>query len=172
VTPEIRILSLSEPWATLVAIGAKRIETRSWSTRFRGLVAIHASAKIDRWARQCAYHDEPFRSVLGRAGIIPTQEWGMVPEGFRPGHILAVARLIDCFPSRSPELEALLEEADSSYPHEQAFGNYDAGRYGFVLTDVRRLAAPLAHKGGLGLRHAPEHLAAQLAHLAGLSRAA
>lgn len=29
------ILIFTQPWATLVAIGAKRIETRSWSTTYR-----------------------------------------------------------------------------------------------------------------------------------------
>lgn len=38
----MRALTLHQPWATLVAIGAKRIETRSWHTAYRGLVAIHA----------------------------------------------------------------------------------------------------------------------------------
>lgn len=36
-------LTLMQPWATLVAIGAKRIETRSWATRYRGPSAIHAA---------------------------------------------------------------------------------------------------------------------------------
>lgn len=36
-------LSLTQPWATLVAIGAKRIETRIWATSYRGPLAIHAA---------------------------------------------------------------------------------------------------------------------------------
>jgi hypothetical protein len=42
-------LTLTQPWATLVAIGAKRIETRSWPTRYRGLLAIHAGAGLGLW---------------------------------------------------------------------------------------------------------------------------
>lgn len=38
----MRALTLHQPWATLVAIGAKRVETRSWATTYRGPVAIHA----------------------------------------------------------------------------------------------------------------------------------
>ena len=38
----MKALSLRQPWATLVAIGAKQIETRSWSTAYRGTIAIHA----------------------------------------------------------------------------------------------------------------------------------
>ena len=32
----VKALSLTQPWATLVAMGAKRIETRSWATSYRG----------------------------------------------------------------------------------------------------------------------------------------
>jgi hypothetical protein len=39
----MKVLSLTQPWATLAAIGAKKIETRSWSTAYRGPLAIHAA---------------------------------------------------------------------------------------------------------------------------------
>lgn len=32
----VKVLSLKEPWASLIAFGPKRIETRSWRTRYRG----------------------------------------------------------------------------------------------------------------------------------------
>ena len=40
----MKAISLLQPWATLVSIGAKRVETRSWRTDYRGPIAIHASA--------------------------------------------------------------------------------------------------------------------------------
>src|SRR4051812_42520238 len=40
----VKVLSLTQPWASLVAIGAKQIETRSWRTHYRGPLLIHASA--------------------------------------------------------------------------------------------------------------------------------
>src|ERR1051325_5993743 len=39
----MKALTLTQPWATLIAIGAKRIETRSWSTDYHGQIAIHAA---------------------------------------------------------------------------------------------------------------------------------
>jgi hypothetical protein len=39
----MKALTLTQPWATLVAIGAKTIETRSWPTSYRGPLAIHAA---------------------------------------------------------------------------------------------------------------------------------
>lgn len=50
----MRILTLTQPWASLIAIGAKTLETRSWRTGYRGPLAIHYAL--------C--HMEPFRSVL------------------------------------------------------------------------------------------------------------
>lgn len=41
----MKALTLWQPWASLVALGAKRIETRSWSTTYRGPLAIHAAAR-------------------------------------------------------------------------------------------------------------------------------
>lgn len=38
-----RALSLWQPWASLIAVGAKAVETRGWSTPYRGLLAIHAA---------------------------------------------------------------------------------------------------------------------------------
>lgn len=41
-----RALTLHQPWASLVALGVKRLETRSWSTSYRGRLLIHAAARI------------------------------------------------------------------------------------------------------------------------------
>lgn len=38
-----KVLSLTEPYATLIKEGKKRIETRSWKTSYRGELYIHAS---------------------------------------------------------------------------------------------------------------------------------
>ena len=41
----MKVLSLWQPWASLVAFGRKRIETRSWSTSYRGPLMIHAAKR-------------------------------------------------------------------------------------------------------------------------------
>lgn len=43
-----KMLTLHQPWASLVAVGRKRIETRSWSTSYRGPLAIHAAKRPPR----------------------------------------------------------------------------------------------------------------------------
>lgn len=44
-------LSVQQPWAWLIVSGHKTIENRTWKTKFRGRIAIHASAKFawDFW---------------------------------------------------------------------------------------------------------------------------
>lgn len=61
-------LTLTQPWATLVAIGAKRVETRSWSTNYRGPIAIHAAKGFPPEARALC-DEEPFRSCLVRSPV-------------------------------------------------------------------------------------------------------
>ena len=39
----MKVLSIKEPWASLIMNGTKRIETRSWKTKYRGEIYIHAS---------------------------------------------------------------------------------------------------------------------------------
>ena len=44
----MRVLTLTQPWATLVAIGAKRIETRSWA---KSIAARCSSTRRQGWGR-------------------------------------------------------------------------------------------------------------------------
>lgn len=40
----MKTLSIKQPWASLIAHGIKDVENRSWRTKFRGRIYIHASA--------------------------------------------------------------------------------------------------------------------------------
>src|SRR6185369_10465534 len=55
----IGMMALTQPWATLLAIGAKRWETRSWPSNFRGTFAIHAAKGFHADDRRIAT-DDPF----------------------------------------------------------------------------------------------------------------
>jgi len=53
----MKTISIKQPWAFLICSGVKDIENRTWQTKFRGRVLVHASAKAqslevlseDRW---------------------------------------------------------------------------------------------------------------------------
>lgn len=130
----MRALTLTQPWATLVAIGAKRIETRSWSTGYRGPVAIHAAKGFPAWARQtCA--EEPFASALRAAGITG-------PSQLPLGAVVATAVIEDVLHT---EAVTWVQE------DERAFGDYEDGRFAWFLRDVVRLPKPVPARGALGL---------------------
>lgn len=44
----MRVLSVRQPWASLIASGRKTVELRSWSTKYRGPVLILAGSSIWR----------------------------------------------------------------------------------------------------------------------------
>src|SRR5690348_15807140 len=82
-------LPLRQPWAQLMAIGAKTIETRSWATGYRGLVAIHAAQKFTAEMRE-RIEGEPFRSALAPC----LAEWAA--RDFDRGCVVLVGELVDC----------------------------------------------------------------------------
>ena len=158
----MKALSLTQPYATLIALGAKRIETRSWSTSFRGPIAIHASKGFPReYQESCAI--EPFLSVLKAAGFTNTNE---LPKGA----IVAVGRLVYVFLTGDTlnyrHLDRTVRGPNGlTYqitPQEIEFGDYSPGRFGWVLTDVVRLEQPIPVKGALGLWNVPPMVMEQI----------
>ena len=50
----MKVLTLKQPWATLVAEGIKKYEFRSWKTKYRGDFLIHAGLGVDKEALKAA----------------------------------------------------------------------------------------------------------------------
>lgn len=149
----MKVLTLTQPWAQLVAIGAKRIETRSWSTRYRGPLAIHAAKGLgplggdgpSRLAHLCFV--EPFKSALIQAyGEQASAEKlrDMLPRGA----IIAVCELIAIYRITDQGVEGFRPQPP---PNEIAFGNYSPGRYAWLLANVRALPEPVPATGQQGL---------------------
>lgn len=156
------VITLTQPWATLVAIGAKKIETRSWATKYRGPLLIHAAkglaSVIEREVeRVFELQSGAFYVALSSAGYT---EASQLPRGA----IVARCELTDVhqipsapmhFPRGVPADHPL-----ASYPvvlpplrdtPERAFGGYTPGRYAWLLSDVQALPEPIPAKGQLGL---------------------
>ena len=167
---EIRGLSVTQPWASLIACGGKQFETRNWATPYRGLLVIHAAKTFPTAAVEFAEQD----IVLGpltRAGIVPSwwQPWdmrGYSLKDFLPlGACIAVATLQNCLatpPSNVPWREYAGELRLPPTGDELAFGDYSPGRYAWLLADVRRLATPIACRGDLGLWRVSDDVVAQI----------
>ena len=138
-TGVLHFLTLTQPWATLMAIDAKRNETRDWWIRFRGWFAIHAAKGFPPECQALCYQ-EPFVSVLAAAGYHS-------PADLPIGRVLAVTELTHCLEAQSirrsvPDLE-------------RAFGDYGDGRFAFVTSGVRRLREPYLLRGMQRLQKLP-----------------
>lgn len=130
-------LSLLQPWASLVAIGAKRVETRSWGTKHRGPLLIHASLGKEAMLELPPDLEELMVSYLHKAGV-----YGALPRGV----ILAVVRLADV--QRIPENIAL--------PYsERQFGDFTPGRFAWFMEELHRLPIPIPCRGSLGVWSVP-----------------
>lgn len=151
----MRVLSLTQPWATLVAIGAKRIETRSWTTSYRGPVAIHAAKGFPRWARDIAQQPEFVQAYIDFGhGIQLVRHDNPDGGGYHlgpdttvdlpTGVIVAVANLFNVRSTDNPEC--------APDPRERLFGDYTTGRYAWYLNNRVRLAEPIEWRGAQGLR--------------------
>lgn len=44
----MKVLTIREPWASLIINGYKEYEFRSWKTNYRGKILIHTSSIIDK----------------------------------------------------------------------------------------------------------------------------
>ena len=70
----MKVLTIKQPWATLIMQGYKRFEFRSWQTKYRGDLLIHAGKGIDKEAikRLEKYLPEelPFGKILGKVTLV------------------------------------------------------------------------------------------------------
>ena len=140
----MKALTVLQPWASLIAIGAKRIETRSWYTNYRGPLAIHAGKKMT--------HEQVLLAILDSTGR-QRQFQNRWDSFYTLGCVIATATMLDCLPMESyrclPGVFDDYPELDT--PEERACGDFSPGRWAWVLTDVKPLEKPIPAKGAQGL---------------------
>lgn len=125
----MKVLSIKQPWTSLIARGYKTIEMRTWKTNYRGPLAIHASKKPD--------------SLYGK--ILPNGE--NVKYGSDClGAIIAVCTLLDIV-----KYDTRQKYNDDILKHCCPEAWYEKGIYGWMLTDIKKLDIPVPCKGHLGL---------------------
>jgi len=135
----MKVLSLLQPWATLVVIGAKKFECRSWNTEYRGPIIIHASGKKPNrreklFFREAAYFQKyivdmdylPYGALIGKVELkdIVRTEWLLQNLETIPYH---------------------------NWKQELAFDDYSPNRYAWHLEEAVKFATILPVKGRLGL---------------------
>ena len=122
----MKVLTIRRPWATLIMRGDKRFEFRSWQTKYRGELLIHAGKGIDKEA------------------VNRLEKY--LPKDLPLGKILGKVMLVDCI-RMSPEFkEELLKENSDIYTKSSFNENF-----GWQLENVQVFDVPIDAVGHLSL---------------------
>jgi hypothetical protein len=137
----MKAISLHQPWATAVAIGAKKFETRSWSTSHLGPLTIHAAKKKSKSQRQmfALFMEHDVISLYFRDAGITTFE--QLPFGA----LIATTNVNFCATTN-------LLKPD---PTEALLGDFSEDRYAWRLEDPKRFEKPVPYKGHQGFFNVP-----------------
>lgn len=135
----MKALSLWQPWASLVAFGEKSIETREWTTKYRGLLAIHATAKLPPYWLGASRHTETFRNEL--ADVFNVKRGYEVSEIKKLpfGAVICIVRLVEIQETR--HVREIISE------RERIFGNYQDARYAWFVELIEQCDPPIQAKG-------------------------
>lgn len=164
----MKAITILQPWASLIACGAKQYETRSWKTNYRGKIAIHAGLKNP--PKQGDIPFEVFNAItseLARYYGAWRNDWHLggtinSPDGTENGidiplgFVIATADLVDCLEVEGCYMDefpfgSLLVDGTIIDDNEFAFGDYSKGRYAWQLENIQILKEPIPAKGKQGL---------------------
>lgn len=154
----MKAISLLQPWASLVVLGRKsfetqpwtpptvaekQYETRSWATKYRGRLAIHASGstKFDFMAGSI-----PFAEVLKQHGIERSYQ---LPHGYVIGEVT----LVECLKMADMTVNVPANSIDprSVSQQEWMFGDWSIGRWAWLFEDPIIYKTPVKQKGQLNV---------------------
>ncbi|MCI8393862.1 MAG: ASCH domain-containing protein [Bacilli bacterium] len=113
----MKVLSLTEPFATLIYEKKKLIETRSWKTNYRGELYIHASMT------------KPSKNDLGDKELMSLVE----NKNMNFGNIICKCNLVDCIYMT----KEYVEEMKKNNCQEYICGEYKEGRYAWILDNIK-----------------------------------
>lgn len=122
----MKALTIKQPWATLIMQGDKRFEFRSWQTKYRGDLLIHAGKSIDK------------------SGMKRLAKY--LPKELPLGKILGKVTLVDCIEITPKVKDELLKENKDIYTETSFKENY-----GWQLENVQIFDEPIEVNGHLSL---------------------
>jgi hypothetical protein len=136
----MKALTMWQPHASLLALGVRTIETRSWGTDYRGPLVIHAAV---RWNAQTAAETNEAARLMHSLAVPLTglgHAFAAIEYRKTLGCVLAIADLVDCRPI--PEREGT--------DLDRLLGGFGRGRIGWFL-ERPRLVVPARRTGAQGL---------------------
>ena len=123
----MKVLTIKQPYASLIASGIKQYEFRSWKTKYRGEVLIHAGKSVDTKAME---------------------EFKCYDLKYPKGCIIAKVMISDCIKVDDKFKKILAKENYLVYNHVIDDDKYNG--YAFKMDNVK-LVKPIYIKGKLGL---------------------
>ena len=163
-TEVTKTLTLPQPWASLIALGYKTTETRSWpapKTLVGSHIAIHAAKRRrrrDEWNKQVeeavADIDLPLGAIVATARVdgcvrVLSNGFAKLSEPADPGKVWVVDRLGQ-------------EYRDAYRMDSDPYDKYSEGRWIWLLSRVRRVEPPIQTTGRPGVWTLPHDVHAQL----------
>ena len=127
----MKVLSLIEPYATLIKNGIKTIETRSWKTNYRGKLYIYASS---------TKMPKEYRDNIELMFLINIDELNY-------GNIICSCGLVDCIKMS----DDFVNDIKTNRKEEFVTGIYSKGRYAWMFKNIEILDKPIKAKGHLGI---------------------
>lgn len=125
----MKVITLKEPWASLVVQGFKKYEFRSWKTNYRGKVLIHAGKSKEDVDRFKNYNLD-----------------------ISSGEIIGEAYITDCI-FVSEEFDKRLRKCDAIvYEHNHV------GLYAFKLENIKKYTKKIKCRGQLGIWNYSENV--------------
>lgn len=138
----MKAITIKQPYATLLALGYKQYETRSWATTYRGDFAIHAGKTMDRKA----FEDAEIVELLKAAGYQNMKELPL-------GAVIATCTLVNCMKVTKNALHQgyAMTEKTRIYGIPYKLGNFSEGRYAWVFENMQMLTKPILMNGRLSI---------------------
>lgn len=123
----MKVITVKQPFASLIVAGIKEYEFRTWKSKYRGKLLIHAGKGVDKKAM------EKFKSY--------NLEYPM-------GCIIAICDMVDCV-KINDEVRMMLHDKNELVYHNVASDTSNDG-YGFKLENVKKIE-PIYVSGKLSL---------------------
>ncbi len=146
------VISLWQPWATLVVLGEKAFETRSWAAQHRGRLLIHASKRKSQ-EQMDIMRSRPFLPVLTAAGYKIHRASCDLPTGAIIGEVdLTWSASAESIAAKlREESNLILEHIGHPGEQELAFGDFSPGRSAWALNDAVRYDHVIPARGFQGI---------------------
>lgn len=152
----MKALTLWQPWASAILCGLKNYETRSWSTKHRGPLAIHASKNVPSQIVRDFSYKNLYQEVMDKMGELFDFDGKELPTSC----IVTVCKVRGCFPigviGQPGSFRSDLDE------RELRFGNYLPSRFAWSLGDVVSGFKPVHCAGTQGLWNIPEDVSREV----------